>query len=272
MKILCPVDLREASLNAINYAGDLAKRIGAPLTLVHVVTEATLIRQEAFASDELLRLEAKAEVLLENICQETHTQFGVPCDYLIEKADLGGGVANIAAHYGYGLIITGTNGANQLDKYVFGTNAMDIIENTRIPVIVVPADHYDTRVDHIVYASNYQEGDHENITQLLNLANSLNASVTILHVSSEDNPTSYEMFEAYRDFIFDKFYYTVPLNIEQIVHKNPVQGIMEFMQKNGGDLLAMLTHHRNFFENTFHKSVTKKFAMIAEYPIMVFHR
>lgn len=272
MKILCPVDLQEASLNAINYAGDLAKRIGIPLTLMHVVPEATLIRQEAFTSDELLRLEGKAEELLEKICHETGNQFDILCDYLIEKVDLGGGVAKIAAQYGYGLIVTGTNGANEIGKYLFGTNAMDIIENTRIPVIVVPADHYDTRVDHIVYASNYQEGDHENITQLLDLANSLNASVTILHVSTEENPTSIDMFEAYSDFIFDKFYYTVPLNIEQIVHKHPVQGIMEFMQKNGGDLLAMLTHHRNFFENAFHKSVTKQFAMIAEYPIMVFHR
>jgi nucleotide-binding universal stress UspA family protein len=271
MKILCPIDLHDASLNAINYAGELAKRVGAPLILLHAVPEATLIRQEAFASDDLLQMESRAGDLLENICIKTRKQFHIQCDFLMEKSELAEGVAKVAREENISLIVTGTSGTDQLEKYVFGTNTVNIIENTRVPVIAVPADHFDTRLDHIVYASNYQTGDHESVTQLLQLANMLNAAVTILHISSKENPVSLEMFEAYKDFIFDKFYYNIELHIEQLKHPDPAAGILEYVRTYGADMIAMLTHHRSFFEGLFHPSVTKKLARVAEHPLMVFH-
>ncbi|WP_020526721.1 universal stress protein [Flexithrix dorotheae] len=272
LKILCPVDLGEASLNAINFAGNFTRKLGGSLTLFHAVPEANLITREDFASNELLEMQNKAMETLEKVCTETSKEFAIDCDYIVELDTLNHGITKVAKSREIDLILMGTKGVQNVAEYLGGSNTVHVMEHADIPVLAIPAEHYKSEINNIVYATNYQVGDDESLTQLLHFANSLDCRLTIIHVSHKGNPAKLEIFKSYRDYVFDEFYYDLDVKIEQVVYDDVEEGLREYMRVNNGDVLAMLTHHRNFFQEVFHTSMTRKMTLLAEYPVLVFHK
>jgi nucleotide-binding universal stress UspA family protein len=272
MKILCPVDLKDASLNALNYAGSLAQKMQVDLSLLHAVPASSLSKDEGMVTDAVLGREQEVARMLEKISGEVNQQFQVNCDFLIEKDSLVKAINNTAEAGNYGLVVMGTAGADNLSRHFFGTHTVEVLEKVNVPLLIVPADFYQSDIRKIVYATNYQEGDDQSIVQLINFADTLQAELTILHVSDKGKPANMETFEAYRDFISERFYYNIPLKIEQVSYSDVEEGLLNYMQQNQTDLLAMLTRKRGYFGEMFHESLTKKMALLAEYPLLVFHQ
>lgn len=272
-KILCPVDLKGASLNALNYAASFCRQTASTLTIYHAITEAVITdNRDDLLPDEVLEKKSEAEQAIDKICRETRENFSISCNYVLENANLADGIANISKKEEYGLIIMGTKGANKLSKFVTGSNTVNVIDQIDCPILAVPADYYNAEIQNIIYATNYQKGDDESITELLGIANMLGAKLTILHVSQSGHPAKLEVFKTYQDYVYEEFYYDLDVRLEQVVYDDVEQGILDYMEKNNGDMLAMLTKHRGLLEQITHESLTRKMALLAEHPILVFHR
>ena len=271
-KILCPVDLKEASLNALNYAASFCRQTAGELTIYHAVTEAVLVDREDLMTDELYEKKVDAEEGLNKICQDIRNNFNVPCNFVAEITALEEGISNFAKKREFDLVIMGTKGANKLSKYILGSNSVHVIDKLDCPVLVVPAEYYNTEIQNIVYATNYEKGDDESITELLGIANELGAKLTILHVSQSGNPSKLDVFKSYQDYVYEEFYYELNVKLEQVVYDDVEQGILDYMEKNNGDMLAMLTKHRGLLGKITHDSLTRKLALLAEYPLLVFHK
>jgi len=271
-KILCPVDLKDASLNALNYAGNFCRQTAGSLTIYHAITESVLAEREDLLPDEVYTQKVSAEEMLENLCRETRQNFHIACNYILQNVNLEEGIADITKKREYDLVIMGTKGADKLSKYVFGSNSLHVIDKLDCPILVVPSEHYETEVQNIVYATNYEKGDDESITELLGIANELGAKLTILHVSHSGNPAKLDVFKSYQDYVFEEFYYDLNVKLEQVVYDDVEQGILDYMSKNKGDILAVLTKHRGLLGQVTHESLTRKLALLAEYPLLVFHK
>jgi hypothetical protein len=50
------------------------------------------------------------------------------------------------------------------------------------------------------------------------------------------------------------------------------EGLSEFVDKSGLDLLIVIPKERNFMERIFHKSVTKKIVLHPMAPVMILHK
>ena len=48
-------------------------------------------------------------------------------------------------------------------------------------------------------------------------------------------------------------------------------GLNQYAADNEVDLLVMVTKHRNFLDNLFHKSITRDVAIHTELPILILH-
>ncbi|MEM1137657.1 MAG: universal stress protein [Bacteroidota bacterium] len=271
-KILCPIDLQEASLNALNHAANFCRKTAGSLTIYHAITEAILVEKEELLPDEVLDKRAEGETMLNKICEETKKNFNIPCNYIIETIGLEDGIENITKKEKFNLIVMGTKGANKLSKFLTGSNTVHVINRIECPMLVIPSDYYNTDFQNMVYATNYQQGDDESITELLNIANMLGAKLTILHVSQSGNPAKLEIFKSYQDYVYEEFYYDLDVKLEQVVYDDVEQGILDYMEKHNCDMLAMLTQHRGLLGQVTHESLTRKMALLATYPILVFHK
>jgi nucleotide-binding universal stress UspA family protein len=135
-RLLCPVDFSDVSRRAAALAAAVARRYGAELDLLHVVTgsaappvgrhpAAFSIPREPYWSD-LRRLAAAA------VGGEPRPRLDV-----VEGA-AGGMIVDRAAVRGADLVVMGTHGRTGLSGLVMGSVAEDVLRHAPCPVLVVP--------------------------------------------------------------------------------------------------------------------------------------
>jgi nucleotide-binding universal stress UspA family protein len=274
-RILCPVDLEEASINALNYAGSLAKAMKAELVLLNVIPEERPpVVEESGVMDELRMKEEEIEAKLQEACQEAREYFGINCNYKVSSSVLRIEVEREVNQGKYDLLVMGTGGVLTLQEYYFGSNAAQVMDVCDCPMITVPKDYHQTEINHIVYASNYKSADEVCLEQVLELARLNDAEITVLHVSHEKEPFGEEVFEAITNQIRKRFEFEhqAELKFDRVVFDDVEMGLRNYLYDHEVDLVAVLTEHRNFLKRMFHDSMSKELVLLAEYPILTFHK
>jgi nucleotide-binding universal stress UspA family protein len=144
-KILVPTDGSKAALKAVAYAADLAKQVGASLTLVSVIDKSSILPQAIPAVsiskkimepiEDYLKVAAEAYTdEAEKLCMKWGVlskkvvRSGRPVDEIIKEAEKSK----------TDLIVIGSRGQSALKAAVLGSVTFGVInKETKIPVLVV---------------------------------------------------------------------------------------------------------------------------------------
>ena len=271
-KILCPIDFGDASINAIDYAANIAKRTGASLTLLNVLPVTAVTVDDPSFTDAYIHKKQENKQRLEKMVKETISSFGIECDYRVDKSEVEDDIPEVVNKENYDLVVMGTDGATSLFEYYTGSNTSKTVEKTDCPVLAIPFDFLYADIKKIVYATNYREGEDIYIKQLLDFARPFDADVAILHVSHKDTPVSKDVFTSFKNNIEEEFPEENNLHFERIIYDDVADGLEKYLSQNNVDILGLLTRHRNFFQKMFHTSITKKMALFSDYPVLVFHK
>ena len=124
--ILAPVDFSDASMNAVAFAAELSKRSSARLVLVNIFRKG---EDEDEAKNKLRSIEA-------GLTKKFDSEF--KCESLIAHGNLITALKKIMAVQQPDLIVMGTKGASGLKKLLIGSNTVNVISKTRVPVLVIP--------------------------------------------------------------------------------------------------------------------------------------
>lgn len=127
-RILVATDFSTRSDRALRRATLIARRVGASLTLVHVVDgdqPARLVAAE----------QAAALSLLEEIGRTIRDVDGLVADPLVKVDDVDSGVIDAAAEVGASLMVVGPHRSRLRDVFV-GTTVERVIRRTRLPTLV----------------------------------------------------------------------------------------------------------------------------------------
>ena len=189
MKILLPTDFSVNAKYAIDYALKLFEDETVEFYLWHVVKAST------YVTDDLLTTKATFSVyetmtqsnkealegLMEDLTAEYDNQkhiFYPVMDYdnfidsakqIIEKEDID-------------LVIMGTKGMDNVEKAIFGSNTLRVIQRTACPVLVIPDKYIFTPVKKIAftcgYMSKYKKGEFDILNTIAQLDE---AQIDVLH-------------------------------------------------------------------------------------------
>jgi nucleotide-binding universal stress UspA family protein len=138
--ILCPIDFSSGGEAAVDYAVDLARKLGANLVLLNVIgvpalgvpelgvaVAGTMI--EAMLDDHRERLDA----IVRERCQ------GVPAEAMLRTGDVRLVIAQTAQDVGADMIVMGTHGRTGVSRLFMGSVAEAIVRTAPIPVLTVRA-------------------------------------------------------------------------------------------------------------------------------------
>lgn len=135
MKILIGVDGSEAGERALGYGLDLARRLGAETTVLHVLEEPPISSSTALvtglsvdAARERVRalgLEATSRAQELGVTAEVKLLDGPPAEVLLREGA------------GYDLIVVGTHGYRGMDRVLLGSVAETLVRRSPVPVLVV---------------------------------------------------------------------------------------------------------------------------------------
>ncbi len=140
-RICCPIDFSDASRAAMEVAGDLARRCGADLVLLHAypVPGYTFPDGSVVASPKMMQeLADQAEKHLAAWRADAERIVGAP-RVSVEKA-VGEPAAEILAFAkgaGVDLLVLGTHGRTGLEHALMGSVAERVVRRSRCPVLTV---------------------------------------------------------------------------------------------------------------------------------------
>src|SRR3954468_2116885 len=180
--IIAPTDFSPVSLNAVEYAADMAADIKAHLLLVHIIelpfTEAALtaesydvtIRQ---SRKDLYRLQEKMIARTHNAINiETYIGMGTLLSELNKICNL---------HEPFAVVM-GTEERDFIERFFIGNSTKAAVHYLQYPVLVVPATATYKKVNKICLACDLRDIYDLPLEKIKELVTMFNAKLDIVHV------------------------------------------------------------------------------------------
>lgn len=274
-KILCPTDFSPAANNAAEYAAQLSKKTGAELTLIHVLSLPVIYDDYTTvgalkAYEEKIAAEKKE---LQDYCDALNKEYKIQCRcdhefYSVEAAMR----EKTEDTQQSDLVVMGTNGADTLYQFYFGSKSYRTAKSLHCPILIVPEDYKYRDIQYIIFASGYRQGDEFLLQQLKQFLSDFNPRLGILHVSERDTLVSQEVYHSFCNFVDDFLAYSQKIEFSRIINEDEAQSIVTFMNNTNADLLSLCMEQHSFLYRLFHKNLIKKLTSYADYPILIFHK
>ena len=271
VNILVPTDFSDLSKVAIQYAIKMANKFNGSVTLLHVISGIVPVRGDMSSRIKKVEAEltAQAEQDFGPVVKEAQklNKTDNPIEYKIEKGESFNKILKAFAKKNkFDLIVMGTRGASGVTKYVLGSNTVSVLEDSPIPVLVVPGNAEFKSFKNVVYASDLKHFEREVRTILPYLKifdSTLHAFHVVERVKDADN-LQIVVKKALKKIDYRKSTVTMDKS------KKVDYAIETFVQTLKGDLLIMFTHKKNFYEKLFNRSMTKEMAFQSSVPLLAF--
>jgi nucleotide-binding universal stress UspA family protein len=142
--ILCPTDLAERSLVALEKAVQLAHQFGAGITLLNIHAEFMNKEEREMLRVSVEKMKRKfaetavrAREKMQQSIHELHAD-DVPLTYLLREGTPDKTIASVAEEIGADLIVIATDGRDNIGDFVAGTITEHVINRSPCPVLVIP--------------------------------------------------------------------------------------------------------------------------------------
>ncbi len=273
-KILFPTDFSPAADNAFRYALRVAEEIEASLIVLHVyqlpqIRGASRLPNTMQQVYESMRIE-EFKNFEDNIpyLKQMAEDYGlgdIPIDYVMEHRETVRGILMVAREKEVDMIVMGTTGASGLKELFIGSVAGEVLEHAACSVLAIPEKaEFDGEIDKIAVTTSFKEEEKKAIRRVLDFAANFSAEVYCVNVDVGHT----EFFAKKMEVLKDDFKGVPNLHFV-VLHDGTIKNALsKFLEENSIDILAMLTHRRNFIEELFRFSRTKKMAYHAKTPIL----
>ncbi|MGD1839660.1 MAG: universal stress protein [Thermonemataceae bacterium] len=271
--IFVPTDFSEYANNALTYALSIAKEASNEAEVVLLNAYQVPYSTSTIRSDKIYDvLEEGSKSGLDNLAaQYTDTYPDVKITTKTYKGDLKNYVNTDKFAEQYDLVVMGTKGASSLENVIFGSTTTSILEKSKVPVLAIPANAAYSSIKSIAYASDYLKEDLQVISKLVDIAQSFEAAIKVVHVIEKDYDDFEEMvrFKGFEAVVSDTIGFE-NITFDKVISDDFDQGLKKYMSEQEVSLLAMTTHKRSFLAKLLVPSLTKMITMHAEVPVISF--
>jgi len=262
--IIFPTDFSDASNNALEYAIALAAKNNQTIHLVH--TYELIKRTGMLPSIEhhVLKLANKDMGSLIMKMNEKYPE--IAFTFSIHRTSVAKGVALEAKKKNASLVVMGTHGTSAFKEIFLGSNAIEVMNNSLIPVLLVPYNElFDGLQTILLTLDDVKSSTKENLEALKQIAKLYRAEIIALHVETNpQKPTAKEYLDLLAE-VFDPgtvgFYEIIGENVEQIIEN--------FAEEIEADIICTLKRNRGFLSELIRKSTSKQMIYQYQYPLLV---
>ncbi|WP_027136613.1 universal stress protein [Gaetbulibacter saemankumensis] len=272
--ILLPTDFSKNSINAINYAMELFKNESCKFYLLNVQ------KASSFISDDLLVVNASTTIYttivdaakksLSNVIHKIQKKFHNDkheFESLVDYDNFSDSINQVCEKYNIDLVVMGTKGATGLQKVIFGSNTVRIMQHCPVPLLAIPSGCKFTELDKISFTTSYKCTYKISKLKILKDVIKLHKSeLNVLHVVCEDDYSP--ELDADIDF-FRAHFPNVKFDYVDSSINDVFSTVQDYVTKNNINLIAMSNKRYSFFERLFMKHIVENFAFSIDIPFLV---
>ena len=261
-RILAPVDFSDASDNSVSFAAELARRSSARLVIINILQKG---EDEEEIKNKLKSLESGLK-----------KSFELDCESSLAHGNLVATLKKIVAAQRPDLIVMGTKGASGLKKILIGSNTVNVLSNTMVPVLVIPEvarfDNFLKKgMNRIVLATDLDLLENENALDILKEIALLviESKVRVLSVRPKNKKLSGSK-RMERDVLLSYFNPEIESERVTVFSNSVIGGINFYLSERSSDtgLVAMIARDSG---HLIQKHYTREMASHTHLPLLVLH-
>lgn len=264
MNILIPTDFSDNADLATEFAFQIAAKGGGMVTVLHAYDLPYSDRSMSTSLLEVMKENAEKNMkdLEKRLSQtysskfETIVRCGNPIRLIAETSDLDQ----------VDLVVMGTKGASGLEEVLIGSNAASVIQNTEVPVLIIPPGAEWKEINKIVFACDLDPNIQERpLARLRDFALAVDAKLDIVHVQNEKAPAdgSRDFYTSQLSGLEHEFTILSGEDVERTITNEAI--------KENAEMIAAVAKRYGFFEGMFHRSMTSRLAYHTHLPLLVLH-
>ena len=140
--------------------------------------------------------------------------------------------------------------------------------------MVLPIDMTFTAYSKIVFATDYQPNDLQDLQQVTKIARAFECPLQVVHVvnrfEEDEDDLDLTMLDAFSDLIRKHVAYG-KIKCEEYQYTDVPEGIQAYAEEEKADLLVVSTRQRKFIQRLFGRSVTRELLFDFNLPLLVYH-
>lgn len=275
--VFCPVDFSSESELAAEWASIIAIKRNWKVVLFKMVSISSDSKKGAINNSHDAKRESEGKLLQlkTNLCKKFESN-NLTCNIDTDSGnDTEDVILRAAEKAKADLIVMGTKGAQSFSKIIGGSNTTGVINQTNIPVLVIPEGVSIKLPDHFIYASDLKNEDHINLTYVMDLAKDLKAKITFLHIKRREEPTELANLKHLLSDYTTNYLSTSDrgyISYDEIETYNFTTTLLEYATQKGAGMIVMGRHPKNFFEKVFKGDQTRLMALYTSIPLLILHK
>jgi nucleotide-binding universal stress UspA family protein len=279
-KILIATDFSVNAKHAAEYGYAIASQVKTDVILCNAfvvpadMPQAGTLVWPQFEYDELLEGSASELRQLKTDLERNVSDNGFSPE-IVCRAEIGAVtdvIKEITGKTEIELIVMGTHGAGKLDTFLVGNHSRHMINNTKIPLLLVPAAAALKPIKKVAFATDLRNPDRDlnAVYELIPLLKLLNAELLLTHIYSGDDPT-YVFKQHIKELLVQLSNRANYPNIfYRIVSSNKAERGLDWLCDHGDiDVLAMVHRKHDLLDKILIGSHTQKMADHIKIPLLV---
>ncbi len=276
-KIVVPYDFSDISRHSLDFAVQLAYKVGGEVTLFHVIEHPSASRMKTMGISDVDPMEVlymkrlieqtekkMAEAIADagnaNVSIRPEIKLGNPDEELVEEVE-----SNECD-----LIVMGTTGAEGLEEFFIGSFSEKVVRNASCPVVTVRNKANADIIKEIVFASDFEKVDENFVNRMLAFRDLLGARLRIVIINTPASFTTSRLDNK----LLDKFvakYNILNYTTEIYNHSNEEDGIIAYAEDIGAHMIALGTNQLKGVRHFLKGSIAEDVVNHAQVPVWTFH-
>ena len=273
-KIIVPIDFSEHSEYALKTAAKLAKKTNAELLVLHMLEMSDVILTKSDSEQQqktvffLKLVEQKFEAFLDKDYLKD-----VNVTPIVKHFKVFSEVNDVAKEHDASFIVMGSHGTSGFKEFFVGSNTERVVRNSEIPVLVIKNEIKDINFSTAVFATSFEEENVRPYLTATSMFKSFATKLILLYVNlpNEHFKSSVEIEKKIAEFLI-----TADGNLDRIndvayqADYTVEQGVINYANKVGADIIAIPTHGRKGISHFFAGSIGEDIANHSPLPVMTF--
>lgn len=264
--ILVTTDFSETSINAANYATQLARDLGADIKLLHVNIPVESFNQSPVIP-KAVRETTSAESQLESVksIMDVHSQDQVEIQTVLLIGEFFTEMYNYCEQINPYMVIMGSQGTTTTERFLMGSNSVHAMRNLPFPLLTIPSGCPYTPIKKIGLASDFSNSISIPMDTIKKIRTDFNASLDVIHVGKNKDVNPEVVLKS---GVMQEQLKSSMAAYHFISQDDTQEGILEFTETNQVDILIVIPKQYGFFEQLFHKSMSKQLVLNSKVPVM----
>lgn len=272
--ILLPTDFSKNSLNAIDFAMNFFKHDNCEFYLINVQ------KASSFISDDMIAVSSSATIYntivdaakksISNIISNIKKQYANnkhTFHSIVDYDNFTDALNQVCEKHHIDLILMGTKGASGLEKVIFGSNTIHVIQSSETPVLVIPKGCKYHELTNIVFATtNLEPFAIDDLKLLKAWVNQYHSKLTVLHIADQ-NHLAYKAYDNH-DF-FNSNFDNIKHDYIDTTRKDMFGEIRSYNQNNKTNMLVVKNKKHSFLKRLFTSEGLETLAFKIEIPFLV---